>query len=113
MSEQQAEQPRPKYPNSFLFGMSVGFTVQATMRQYTMEPLAARPLAYVRAALMAGAMMWYWDYWRRCALEHVMEREERFKYFQQVQSLNYHMRVGDEDSTSNLTEYLAGSSTRV
>ena len=116
MSEQQeavAQQPQPKYPNSFLFGAAVGVTVQATMRQYTHEPLAARPLAYAKMALMAGAMMWYWDYWRRCALENVLQREERFRYFQTVQSLNLHMRVGDEDATGNLTEYLAGASTRI
>eukprot|EP00354_Favella_ehrenbergii_P011261 CAMPEP_0170455266 /NCGR_PEP_ID=MMETSP0123-20130129/3289_1 /TAXON_ID=182087 /ORGANISM="Favella ehrenbergii, Strain Fehren 1" /LENGTH=57 /DNA_ID=CAMNT_0010718349 /DNA_START=187 /DNA_END=360 /DNA_ORIENTATION=+ len=57
--------------------------------------------------------MWYWDYWRRCALEHVLEREDRIKYYQTVQALNANTRVGDEDSLSNLTEYLSGSTTRV
>ena len=116
MSDQQAgaeEQAAPKYPNSFLFGASVGVTIQATMRQYTHEPLAARPLSYLRFALLAGGMIWYWDYRRRCALENVLQREERFRYFQTVQSLNMHMRVGDEDATGNLTEYLAGSTTRI
>ena len=65
-------QPRLKYPNSFMFGASCGFAVQAGMRQFTMEPLAARPLAYVKMMLIAGSTMFYWDYWRRTALEHVL-----------------------------------------
>jgi len=83
------------------------------MRQYTMEPLAARPFAYIKMAVTAGAMMWYWDYWRRCALEQVMEREDRVRYYQTMQAMNFHMRVGDEDDISNLTEYLAGATTRI
>ena len=102
-----------KYPNSFAFGAACGFTVQAFTRQYTCEPLAARPLSYLRLAVIGGTAMWYWDYWRRCALEHVLEREDRVKYYTTTQALNFNLRVGDEDSMSNLTEYLAGSSTRV
>ena len=115
MSTQNYVKPEPKlrYPSSFLFGMACGFTTQMWMRMYTLEPLAARPLHYVRAALLAGITLWYWDYWRRCAMEHVLEREDRLKYYQTVQSMNHHMRIGDEDSISNLTEYLAGATTRV
>ena len=112
MSDQE-ERPRLRYPNSFLFGAACGFAVQGGMRQFTMEPLAARPLAYVKFALVAGSMMWYWDYWRRAALEHILEREDKLKYYTTVQAMNHNMRIGDEDQISNLTEYLAGSSTRV
>ena len=70
--QQQQELPRLKYPNSFLFGAAVGVAVQGGMRQYTWEPMSARPLAYLKMALISGAMMWYWDYWRRAALEHVL-----------------------------------------
>ena len=46
-----------------------------------MEPLAARPLAYVRFALVAGMTMSYMDWWRRCTLESVMESEDKLKYY--------------------------------
>ena len=107
------EQPRLKYPNSFLFGMASGFSIQYALRRYTVEPLAARPLSYIKFALMGGVMMWYWDYWRRVAMENVLESEDRYRYYQQMQSLNHHMRVGDENEINNLTEYLASSTTRM
>ena len=114
MSEQQApeEQPRLKYPNSWLFGAATGISVQAASRQYLMEPLAARPLSYLKFAFWGGMMMGYWDYWRRTALEHILEREDKLRYYHTIQAMNAHMRIGDEDETTNLTEYLAGATTR-
>ena len=115
MSEQefvQAPQPRLKYPNSFLFGASVGVAVQAACRQFLMEPLSARPLSYVRFAVTGGVAMFYWDYWRRTAMEHIFEREDKNRYYQTMQAINFNMRVGDEDEVTNLTEYLAGATTR-
>ena len=46
-----------------------------------MEPLSARPLSYVKNALIFGGVMFYWDYWRRTALEHVLQREDQMRYF--------------------------------
>ena len=83
------------------------------MRPYTMEALSARPLSYLKVGLIFGSVMWYWDYWRRAALEHVLEREDKLRYFKTMQAINHNLRVGDEDEISNLTEYLAGASTRV
>ena len=83
------------------------------MRPYTMESLSARPLSYLKIGLIFGTTMWYWDYWRRTALEHVLEREDKLRYFKTMQAINHNLRVGDEDEISNLTEYLAGASTRV
>ena len=106
------EQPRLKYPNSFLFGASIGVCINAFARQYSHEPLSARPLTYVKNALAFGAVVFYWDYWRRTALEHVLQREDQMRYFQTMHAANNNLRVGDEDDLSNLTEYLAGSTTR-
>ena len=83
------------------------------MRRYTHEPLAARPFSYVKSAIAFGIIIHQWDYLRRVMLENVLEREQENRYFRNVQSLNHHVRVGDEDSISNLTDYLAGKSTRV
>ena len=65
----------PKYPNSFLFGFCLGASVDCFARKYTMEPLAARPLSYLKIGLYFGVVMWYWDYWRRIAIENTMEGE--------------------------------------
>ena len=81
-------------------------------RRFVSEPLAARPLQYVKAGLAVGSVIWYWDYWRRVALESVLEREDKLKYFQTMQAMNANLRVGDEEEISNLTEYLASSTTR-
>ena len=102
----------PKYPNSFLFGMASGFTASAYARHYMGEPLCARPLTYLKAMFTFGAIMWHWDYFRRNMLEQVMEGEDRMKYYTTMQAINHNLRVGDEDEITNLTEYLAGSTTR-
>ena len=107
------EQKKLKYPNAWLFGGAVGFTIQAGMRQFTMEPLAARPFAYLRFIIITGAVFGYMDWSRRCMLEYVLEKEDKLRYFTTIQAMNMHMRVGDEDETSNLTEYLAGTTTRL
>ena len=91
----------------------VGVVVQATMRPHTMEPLSARPFAYLRTGLTFGVIISYWDYFRRTMLEHVLEREEKLRYYKTLQAVNQNLRIGDEDDLSNLTEYLAGSTTRV
>ena len=102
----------PKYPNSFLFGMSIGFTASAYTRYYQGEPLSARPLTYLKAMLGFGLFTWHWDYFRRNALENVLEGEQRMKYYTTMEAINHNLRVGDEDEITNLTEYLAGSTTR-
>ena len=107
-------QPRavPSYPNSFLFGAISGVTVNAFARQYTIEPLAARPFSYLRSGLVFGLIMWHWDYFRRVGMEHILEREEKLRYYQTMAAANSSVRAGEEDEISNLTEYLAGSSVR-
>ena len=90
----------------------VGISVQAFMRPHTMEPLSARPLSYLKMGLTFGLMMSYWDYFRRTMLEHVLEREDKLRYYKTLQAVNHNLRIGDEDDLSNLTEYLAGSTTR-
>ena len=77
-----------------------------------MEPLAARPLQYLKMGVIFGASLWYWDYWRRIMMENVMEGEDKYRYWQQMQGINFTLRVGDEDEISNLTEYLASTTTR-
>ena len=111
-SSQAVQQRAPRYPNAFLFGASCGITLNAFTRQYTMEPLSARPLNYIKTALAFGSILFYYDYWRRTALEHVLQREDELRYFKTMQALNHNLRIGDEDDLSNLTEYLAGSTTR-
>ena len=61
--------------------MACGFTVNAVSRQYLMEPLAARPLSYVKYAMVGGYIMFQWDYFRRNMMEAVLEGEEKMKYY--------------------------------
>ena len=78
-----------------------------------MEPLCARPFSYLKTALMWGFVMHQWDYFRRNMLENVLEKEEKMRYYKTMQAINHNLRVSDEDEITNLTEYLAGSTTRV
>ena len=103
----------PKYPNSALFGFCCGATLEAQVRKYTMEPLAARPLQYLKMGLIFGGAIWYWDYLRRVMIEDTMKGEEKMRYYKNLRAINFNMRVGDEDEISNLTEYLASTTTRM
>ena len=103
---------KPTYPNSFLFGCVAGGTLQAFTRFGTIEPLSARPFAYLKTALLFGSVISYYDWWRRCAMEQVMEGEDRRDYHRLVRSVNKNVRYGEEDEKGNLTDYLAGATLR-
>ena len=82
------------------------------VRQGTVEPLSARPFAYLRTGLAMGLMIGYWDYWRRTALEEVMYAEEKNFYHLKVKAINNTVRHGEEDDVQNLTEYMSGYTLR-
>ena len=92
--------------------MACGFSISAYQRHYIGEPLCARPLHYAKTMAIFGAIMWNWDYVRRNMLEQVLEGEDKMKYYTTMEAINHNLRVGDEDEITNLTEYLAGSTTR-
>jgi len=83
------------------------------VRYGTLEPLSARPFAYLRSAFVLGGVLSYYDWWRRCALEQVLVAEERAQYYKTLKAINRNVRFGEEDEIGNLTEYLAGTTTRV
>ena len=92
--------------------MVSGATLQLVMRGGTMEPLSARPFSYLRVALVCGAIASWYDYSRRVAMEDVMRAEQRQQYYRRVKAMNANVRFGEEDEITNLTEYLAGKTTR-
>ena len=92
--------------------MGCGFTVSVMQRYYCNELLCARPLKYAKVMLTFGAIMWQWDYTRRNILENVLEKEDQMRYYNSMQAINFNLRAGDEDEITNLTEYLAGATTR-
>ena len=69
------EQPKLKYPSPFLFGLVTGSTLVALTRTATMEPLCARPFAYMRVGLFFAFTLSWWDHTRRVAMEDVMRAE--------------------------------------
>ena len=101
-----------KYPNAFRYGFAFGAGVQLLTRACTKEPLAARPFSYVTLGLVFGAAHSYWDWWRRCATEEILYAENEIAYHNMVRGMN-NVRVGEEDETQNLVEYLKGTTTRV
>ena len=92
--------------------MVSGATLQLVMRGGTMEPLSARPFSYLRVALVCGTIACWYDYSRRVAMEDVMRAEQRQQYYRRVKAMNANVRFGEEDEITNLTEYLAGKTTR-
>ena len=87
--------------------------MQLVTRSATQEPLCARPFAYLRMGLFFAVTIGYWDYFRRSALEQVMIAEESQSRHRLVKAVNQRVRYGEEDEISNLTEYLAGYTTRL
>lgn len=77
-------------------------------RAATCEPLSARPFSYIRVGLFFGVGISYWDYWRRTVMQQVLYAEDQQRYHNMVKGLNGSVRYGEEDEIQNLTDYLAG-----
>lgn len=69
------QEKRNRYPNSFLFGVFSGVFMNMATRMGTHEPLHARPLSYITTGLSVGVVIFYYDYWRRRAVEEVLYGE--------------------------------------
>ena len=101
-----------KYPSGFRYGCAFGVFVQICTRVATKEPMAARPFSYLTVALGYGAFMSYYDWWRRCAIDEIMVVEKERNYHNTIKGMN-NVRVGEEDETQNLVEYLTGTTSRL
>ena len=101
-----------KYPSGFRYGCAFGVFIQMCTRVATKEPMAARPFSYFTLALAFGTGCSYFDWWRRCAIDEIMYTEKERNYHNMVKGLN-NVRVGEEDETANLIEYITGTTSRV
>ncbi|CDW80277.1 integral membrane protein [Stylonychia lemnae] len=104
----QQEQKVAKYPNSFLFGATFFATLQGVIRISTHETLSARPFSYLTCAFFGGLGIWYYDYFRRRALEEVLYSEERRRYSYQLKGMEK-IRIGQEHEIVNMVDYLNNS----
>ena len=66
--------------DSFIFGFATGALLNVATRAATYEPLAARPWSYLSTGLFFGVTIWYYDYWRRRAIEEILYSDERRRY---------------------------------
>jgi hypothetical protein len=111
MSDQ--EQKQLTYPCAFTFGFTSGVVLNMFTRFGTMEPLCARPFSYLRTGITFMAIIGYYDWWRRQAMQEVMTAEDKTQYYKQMKAMNSSIRYGEENDIVNLTDYLAGHTTRV
>ena len=103
---------KKSYPNAFRFGVAYGFFLQMMSRVGTREPLSARPFSYLTVGLFFGVASSYWDWWKRCATQEILYAEDEHNYHIMVKGMN-NVRVGEEDETQNLVDYLTGTTTRL
>ncbi len=73
--------------DSLVFGFSAGIVLNMITRAATYEPLAARPWSYLATGAVIGVTVWYYDYWRRRAIEEVLYADERRRYHRKNVSL--------------------------
>ena len=66
--------------DSAVFGFAAGVLLNVCTRAATYEPLAARPWSYLATGAVLGVSIWYYDYWRRRAIEEILYAEERKRY---------------------------------
>ncbi len=107
--------------DSALFGFAAGVLLNVCTRAATYEPLAARPWSYLATGTFLGFSIWYYDYWRRRAIEEILYAEERRRYnrkskftltcLEQLKAIN-RVRIGEENEVTNLIEYLTNSTVR-
>ena len=62
--------------------------------------------------LVGGFVFAYWDFYRRNALEKVLENEERRMHYYISKSINT-LRVGEEKETTNLVALLSEETTQL
>ena len=101
-----------KYPNAFRYGFVVGVFLQTSVRVATKEPLSARPFSYLTLGLGWGAFSSFYDYWKRISMEEMLYAQSESNYHNMVAAMN-NVRVGEEEETQNLVEYLTGTTTRL
>lgn len=58
-----------------------------------------------------GFIIWYYDYWRRRAVEEILYSDERRRYHHQLKAIN-RVRIGEEHEVTNLIDYLTNSSVK-
>lgn len=97
--------PKVKYHNGFVVGAILGLNLQMGVRAMSREPLSARPIAYPLTMLGFGAFFFWYDYWRRCALEEIMICESERRYTDYAFAMN-RIRIGDEENQGGVMEYL-------
>ena len=66
--------------DSYVFGFAAGILLNVATRAATYEPLSARPWSYLATGAVLGFSVWYYDYWRRRAIEEVLYADERRRY---------------------------------
>ena len=100
------------YPNSFLFAIANGFLLNFFSRSLLQDQLLTRPFSYPLYMLVGGFVFAYWDFFRRNALEKVLENEEKRMSFFISKSIN-NLRVGEEKETTNLVMMLSEETTQL
>ena len=78
----------------------------------TKEALSVRPFSYLTLGIGSGLFFSYYDWWRRCALDEIMNNQKEREYHYTLRAL-HRVRVGEEDEISNLTEYLKSRTTNL
>jgi hypothetical protein len=83
-----SDKPTLKFPNAWLFGFTSGVVLNMFTRFATQEPLCARPFSYLRTGAFLMVSIGYYDWWRRQAMQEVMQAEERARYYKQLKAMN-------------------------
>ena len=69
------------------------------------------PFSYLATGFVFGVGVWYYDYWRRKAVQEIMYEEERKNYHFTLRALNK-VRIGEEEEIGNLVDYLANTTVK-
>ena len=101
-----------KYPSAFRYGFAMGIFIQLSSRIGTREPLAARPFSYLTLGMGVGLFMTWYDHWKRISLEEVLYAQDAHQYHCMVAGMN-NVRIGEEEETLNMVEYLSGTTTKL
>ena len=112
MSTTDKKQVTHKYPAAFRYGFAMGVFIQICTRAGTKEPMSARPFSYLTLGIIGGSFLSWYDYWRRISMEELLYSQQKIDYHMMVTAMN-NVRVGEEEETQNLVDYLKGTTTRL
>eukprot|EP00355_Strombidium_rassoulzadegani_P005962 CAMPEP_0168615810 /NCGR_PEP_ID=MMETSP0449_2-20121227/4697_1 /TAXON_ID=1082188 /ORGANISM="Strombidium rassoulzadegani, Strain ras09" /LENGTH=92 /DNA_ID=CAMNT_0008656563 /DNA_START=75 /DNA_END=353 /DNA_ORIENTATION=+ len=91
--------------------MVFGVALEFTSRVASKEAFSARPISYATKAIYMGMFFSWFDWWKRRTVQEILYAEDENQIFGKNLAMD-NLRVGDEEESQNLVDFLASTTVR-